>query len=314
MNDIVPVQRVFIAGAGHMGHGIAQVAATAGVAVTLFDVCADSLVAAMQKMEWSLGKLHEKGKINPRETPEVVLGRIRTTTDLSAAAGAELVIEAIPERESLKRELFAKLDAICPPSVMFTSNTSAIPITNLAAATRRPECFCGTHFFGPVPMMALVEVIRGLKTNDETTARAMAFVKQIGKQPVLVKRDVAGFIVNRVLGAAMAEAARLVESGLADVDDVDRAMRLGCNWKMGPLETADLAGLDVALHMFEAMQQNDPNPALAPPPILKRLVAAGDLGRKTGRGFYEYLEQRIPNPSPWKGGGFLTTPPRKGGG
>jgi 3-hydroxybutyryl-CoA dehydrogenase len=279
------IRQVVVAGAGNMGAGIAQVAAAAGVAVTLYDVNADSVRSALEKMRWSLGKLHAKGRL--AESVDTVLARVQPASGLDAAATAQLVIEAVPEIESLKRDVFTRLDNICPPDVLFASNTSAIPITNLAAATRRPGNVCGLHFFNPVPMMALVEVVRGLETSDATVAQAIGFVRQIGKEPVLVRRDQTGFIVNRILGAAMGEAMRLVESGQADAADIDQAMRLGCAWKMGPLETADLAGLDVVLHMYEAMQQSEPgNPVLAPPAVLKQLVAAGHLGRKTGRGFH----------------------------
>ena len=271
-----------------MGSGIAQVAAAAGVEVTLYDVSAESLRGAIEKMRWSLEQLHAKG-LSP-ESADTVLARVTTAHDLAAAASAELIIEAVPEVESLKRELFTRLDAICPPQVVFASNTSAIPITNLASATQRAESFCGLHFFNPVPMLALVEVVRGQRTSDACIEKATAFVRQIGKEPVLVRRDQAGFIVNRILGAAMGEAMRLVESGQADAADIDKAMRLGCAWKMGPLETADLAGLDVVLHMYEAMQQSEPNPVLAPPASLKQLVVAGNLGRKSGRGFYEHAQ------------------------
>lgn len=288
MSNTQDIRQIFIAGAGHMGHGIAQVVASAGLNVTLYDVSADSLHSAREKMGWSLEKFHAKGKI--QEAPELILQRVKTTNQLTDAATADLIVEAAPEREALKRELFARLDEICLPHVIFASNTSAIPISKLAAATRRPERFCGLHFFNPVPMLSLVEVVRGSLTNDETIEAAMSFVRRIGKEPVLVKRDQAGFIVNRILGAAMGEAMRLIESGQADAADIDKAMRLGCAWKMGPLETADLAGLDVVLNMYEAMQQDEPDPVLAPPESLKELVAEGNLGRKSGRGFYNHQE------------------------
>ncbi len=288
-NSNAPIRRVFIAGAGIMGGGIAQVAAAAGLAVTLYDVSADAVRRSLEKVRWSLGKLHAKGQLT--EPVEAVLARVRSATDLAAAADAELVIEAVPEREELKRELFRRLDVICPAGVIFASNTSAIPITRLAEATGRAAEFCGLHFFNPVPMLALVEVVRGAATSGATIERVMGFARQLGKEPVLVQRDQTGFIVNRILGAAIGEAVRILESGQASAADIDKAMRLGCAWKMGPLETADLAGLDVLLHMYEAMQQYEANPVLAPPAELKRLVAAGRLGRKSGGGFY-------PAPSP----------------
>lgn len=280
------IHHVFVAGAGHMGHGIAQVIATAGVDVTLYDINDAQLQAGLDKIRWSLTKLREKARLD--ETPDAVVARITPTTALEPAAGAQLVIEVAPEREAIKRELFTRLDAICPPRAIFASNTSAIPITQLAAVTQRPDRFCGMHFFGPVQLMALVEVIRGVGTSEATSNEAMDFVRRIGKTPVLVRRDVAGFIVNRVLMAAVGEAARLAESGLATPADIDLAMQAGCNWKMGPLATADLAGLDVVLHAFEAIHSDTHDPVFVPPTILRRLVAAGHLGRKTGRGFYDH--------------------------
>jgi 3-hydroxybutyryl-CoA dehydrogenase len=282
------IHHLFIAGAGVMGHGIAQIAASAGVHATLYDVSREALGSAIEKMSWSLEKLHAKGRIP--DSVDVVLSRVKTTTDLAQAAQADLVLEAAPERESIKRDLFSRLDAICPAHVIFASNTSAIPITKLAAATQRADRFCGLHFFNPVPMLSLVEVVRGSRTSDDTVAAAMAFARQIGKDPVLVRRDKAGFIVNRILGAAIGEAIRLRDAGIADAEDIDKAMRLGCAWKMGPLETADLAGLDIILHMFEAMQQDGPDPVLMPPDSLRKLVVEGHLGRKSGRGFYDYHE------------------------
>ena len=280
------IQKLFVAGAGQMGSGIAQSAASAGVDVTLFDLNDTATQGAVARMGWSLSKLHSKGVIS--EPADKVLSRIHTVTSLAAAATAEVVIEAVTELEPVKRELFKELDAICPKNVWFASNTSAIPITRLAAATGRADQFCGMHFFNPVPMLSLVEIVRGELTSDDTLARATNLAIQIGKEPIVVRRDKTGFVVNRILGAAIAEAIRLVEDGLADAADIDKAMRLGCAWKMGPLETADLAGLDVVLNMYQAMQEAEPNPVLAPPAMLQQLVEAGKLGRKSGGGFYEH--------------------------
>lgn len=277
-------QKLFVAGAGTMGHGIAQVAATAGLDVTLYDLTDALLAAALDKIRWSLGKLAEKEKLS--EPPAAILARLTTTTDLAEAAAAQVVIEAVPERRPIKLELFATLDEVCGDDVLFASNTSAISITELAAGTARPDRFCGLHFFVPVPIMPLVEVIRGLQTADSTVATIEALARRMGKEPVVVRRDVAGFLVNRVLLVAVLEAARLLEAGVASAEEIDRAMNLGCGWKMGPLATADLAGLDIVLHAVEAIHEESPDARYEPPTLLRRLVAAGHLGRKTGRGFY----------------------------
>ncbi len=269
-----------------MGQGIAQVTACAGIDLVLYDVNESSLTSAVEKMKWSLEKLHSKGRI--AESAEDVLSRVITTSDLHDASTCDLVIEAIPEVEPLKRSLFEKLDQIVPRQVVFASNTSAIPISRLSDDLQREDRFCGLHFFNPVPMMALVEVVRGDKTSDETITLVTSFAERIGKQPVQVKGDQPGFIVNRILGAAMIEAIRVLESGQATAEDIDKAMRLGCGWKMGPLETADLAGLDVVMHMCDVMQQNNTEQVFAPPQQLRKLVEEKKLGRKTGKGFHEY--------------------------
>jgi 3-hydroxybutyryl-CoA dehydrogenase len=283
-----PIRKLFIAGAGNMGHGIAQVSLAAGIDVTLYDIADGVLAASRDRIAWSLDKLAGKGKL--KEAPDVILARLTTTTDLAAAADAQQVTEVVPERESIKHDLFTKLDAICPPDTVFTTNTSAIPIGKLAAVTQRPDRFCGTHFFIPVPLMPLVEIIRGPQTSDATVAAASAWAEQIGKTPVLVEKDVAGFIVNRVLMAAMIEAIELLESGVASAADIDRAMQLGCNWRMGPLQTADLAGLDIVKHTLEAIRSGTPHDKFATPPLLDRLVDQNQLGRKTGKGFYDHTE------------------------
>jgi len=282
------IRQLFVAGAGNMGHGIAQVSIAAGIDVTLYDIADDVLAKARDRIAWSLGKLHEKGKL--AQSPDDVLARLTTTTDLDAAAGAQQITEVVPERASIKHELFAKLDDICPPNVIFTTNTSAIPIGTLAAATKRADRFCGTHFFIPVPLMPLVEIIRGPRTSDDTIAAASAWAQQIGKTPVLVEKDVAGFVVNRILMAAMIEAIELLEAGVASAEDIDRAMQLGCNWRMGPLQTADLAGLDIVMHTLEAIRSGTPHEKFNTPPLLEKLVEQKQLGRKTGKGFYDHTE------------------------
>ena len=285
------IEQLFVAGAGAMGHGIAQVAAMTpasqgSIRVALYDVADAPLAAARDKIAWSLGKLAEKGKLT--EPVDAVMARLTTTTDLAGGASADLVLEAIPERENLKRDLFTKLHTICPASVVFASNTSAIPITALASASGRPDRFCGIHFFHPVPLMPPVEVIRGERTSDATAELAVAFVKQLGKEPIALNRDVPGFAVNRVLIAALHEAIRLVETGVISAADMDKAMRLACGWKMGPLETADFSGLDVFLHAADAIVTHGGDAQFQPPAMLKRLVSEGKLGRKSGSGFYEH--------------------------
>ena len=280
------IEQVFVAGAGQMGQGIAQVVASAGMNVHLYDLQEAPLQAALEKIRWSLEKLQAKGVIT--ESSEAILSRITTTTNLTDASDADLIIEAVPEYESIKKDLFEKLDALVPTHALLTTNTSAIRISALASATRRPDQFCGLHFFNPVPMMPLVEVVRAEQTSEATVARVSAFAERIGKRPVHVKGDRAGFIVNRILGAAMIEAMRILESGSATASDIDQAMRLGCGWKMGPLETADLAGLDVVMRMCDVMQVDNTDQVFAPPATLRELVAQGELGRKTGQGFYPY--------------------------
>ncbi|BAS25997.1 3-hydroxyacyl-CoA dehydrogenase family protein [Limnochorda pilosa] len=280
------IERLFVVGAGFMGGGIAQVAAQAGIRVTLRDVGREILDRAVKSMGWSLAKLHEKGRL--AEAPEAVLERVTPTLDWSGAGEADLVIEAVPERLELKLEVFRELEARAP-SALLASNTSSIPITRLAAALSDPGRMMGLHFFSPVPLMPLVEVIHGLRTRPATVEAGLAFVRQVGKEPVEVRADVAGFIANRVAVPTMIEAIQLLEQNVAPAEEIDRAMRLGYGWKMGPLETADMTGLDVIHDVLVAIHQETGDPRYAPPRLLKRLVAAGHLGRKTGQGFYSYV-------------------------
>ncbi len=280
---------LFVAGAGFMGHGIAQTAASAGCSVILYDLTIENAAKGIDRIRGSLEKLKTKAPDTAPE-PATVLARIRPSADLADAAEAAFVIEAIAENATLKEELFCRLDKVSPDETVFCSNSSAIPISRLAAATRRPDRFCGMHFFSPVVLMKLVEVIRGLATSDETIARVMALARQFGKEPVEVRRDIAGFVVNRILIAAILEAVRVVESGTADAASIDLAMRLGCGHKMGPLETADLSGLDVFLNASNAIYEDTGDAKYKPPTLLARLVASGHLGRKSGRGFYDYSQ------------------------
>jgi 3-hydroxybutyryl-CoA dehydrogenase len=278
---------VVVVGAGLMGSGIAQVSAVAGHDVVMRDVSDDALAKGRSAIEASIAKFAEKGAITTGDA-EAALGRITTTRDLDAVAAADVVVEAIIEKVDLKSELFAELDRLAPAGAILATNTSAIPITRIAAATQRPESVVGTHFFSPVPMMKLCELVRGLKTSDETLAAARAWAEGIGKTCIVVNRDVAGFVTTRIITALVNEAISLVESGVASPEDVDIACRLGFGHAMGPLATADLTGIDVMRNATLSVYNGTANPKFYPPELLTRMTAAGDLGRKSGRGFYTY--------------------------
>ena len=281
--------KIAVVGAGLMGSGIAQVAAQAGHEVTLRDVTEDALERGIVAIRASFGRLVAKGQLTEDEA-ERALARITTTTDLDAVAEAELVIEAVFERLDVKQEVFAALDKICPLGTVLGTNTSAIPITQIAAATDRPESVVGTHFFSPVPMMRLCELVRGYKTSDHTLARVREFAESVGKTCIVVNRDVAGFVTTRLVVALAVEAAKLLESGVASAEDIDTACRLGFGHPMGPLQTTDLTGVDILRHAALNIYAETQDEKFFPPEILSRMVSAGDLGRKTGRGFYPYGE------------------------
>ncbi|MGP3968269.1 3-hydroxyacyl-CoA dehydrogenase family protein [Streptomyces sp. 6N223] len=280
-------RKLAVIGAGLMGSGIAQVSAVAGWEVVLRDITDEALSRARDAVGASLGKFVAKGKL-AEEQAEAALARITTTTELEAAAEADIVVEAVFEQEDVKRDLFRKLDAIAKDGAVLASNTSAIPITKLAAATSRPEHVVGTHFFSPVPMMALCELVRGTKTSDETLAAAREFAESAGKTCVVVERDVAGFITTRLISALVMEAVRLHESGVASAEDIDAACRLGFGHTMGPLATADLTGVDVIMRATENIYAETRDEKFSAPELMRRMVEAGDLGRKSGRGFYAY--------------------------
>ena len=280
-------QQVAVIGAGLMGAGIAQVAAAAGYDVTLRDVTQEALERGLGSIRASYAKLVEKGRLEAGAA-DAALGRITTTTELEAAASADLVVEAVFEKIEVKTEVFRALDTICKDGAVLASNTSAIPITSIAAVTRRPESVVGTHFFSPVPLMRLCEVVRGYKTSEETLAAASEFGTNVGKTVVVVNRDVAGFVTTRLISALAMEAIRLVESGVASAEDIDTACRLGFGHAMGPLETADMTGVDIMLNATSNIYADTQDETFAPPELLRRMVAAGDLGRKSGRGFYPY--------------------------
>jgi 3-hydroxybutyryl-CoA dehydrogenase len=279
--------RLAVIGAGLMGSGIAQVAAQAGWEVTLRDLDEASVGRGVAGIRKSLERFAAKGTIETGDV-EAALGRISTTTDLGAAADADIVVEAVFERLDVKQDVFRELDKICKADAVLATNTSAIPVTQIASATQRPEQVVGTHFFSPVPMMKLCELVRGFKTSDAALDAAKVFAEEIGKTVVVVNRDVAGFVTTRLIAALALEAIKLVESGVVSAEDLDTACRLGFGHAMGPLATVDLTGVDVMLHAARNIYTDTADAKFFPPELLQRMVIAGDLGRKTGKGFYDY--------------------------
>lgn len=284
------IDTVFIVGAGAMGSGIAQVCAQAGIEVILNDVSQSALENAMTSISWSMDKFIEKGKLS--EDRETMIGRIQTATDFSGAAGADIVVEAVFENADLKKEIFKKLDQICKPEALIFSNTSAIPITELASAVDRSEKVGGLHFFNPVPLMQVVEVIKGLETAEETIQTGIDFVRRLGKEPIRVNSDISGFLLNRIHLVGYVEAIRMLEQGIGTVSEIDKGVRLAFGRKMGPFETGDMVGLDVSYGALTAIYEDTKDIRFYPPRLLKRKVKAGHLGRKTGRGWYTYNQDR----------------------
>jgi len=280
------INSVLIIGSGFMGSGIAQVCAQAGITVCIYDVSHDALKKAREDIEWSVGKFIEKGKLT--EDREVIVSRITIADDLDAAAEVDIAIEAVFEDLSIKQEVFRMLDERSRPETILASNTSAIPITELAAATSRPEMVLGLHFFSPVPMMQAVEVIRGVSTAEEVFQKGRAFIIQIGKEPIMVNRDIPGFVINRINFPSTIEAITLVEAGVATVEDIDKGLRLASGRRMGIFETGDMVGLDITYGALMAMYRETGDPRWYPPELLRRKVKAGQLGRKTGEGWYRY--------------------------
>jgi 3-hydroxybutyryl-CoA dehydrogenase len=279
--------RLAVIGAGLMGAGIAQVAAQAGWEVTLRDLDDAAVQRGLSGIRKSLEKFASKGALSAEDV-EAALGRITPTTDLEAAADADIVVEAVFERLDIKQDVFRELDRVCKTDAVLATNTSAIPVTQIAAVTSRPESVVGTHFFSPVPMMKLCELVRGYKTSDEALARARSFAEEIGKTCIVVNRDIAGFVTTRLISALVVEAVKLVESGVVSPEDLDIACKLGFGHPMGPLATTDLTGVDVLLHATKNIYSDTADEKFFPPELLARMVTAGDLGRKTGRGFYSY--------------------------
>jgi len=283
---LADIQRVGVLGCGLMGSGIAQVAATAGYETIVRDVSNEVLNRGRAGIEKSLAKLVEKGKLQPTDR-DAALKRLTFTTVVADLRNVDIVIEAITEDLALKNVLFQELDGLCGAGTIFASNTSSLTIAEMAGATKRADRFVGLHFFNPVPLMALVEVVRTITTSEQTFKRASAFAASLGKEPVAAK-DNSGFIVNLLLVPYLLDAIRAVERGVGSVPDIDKAMRLGCGYPMGPLTLLDLVGIDTTHHIAEIMFKEYREARYAPPPLLKRMVLAGMYGRKSGRGFYDY--------------------------
>ena len=280
------IERVGIIGSGIMGSGIAEVAARAGHQVVLRSRTAETAADMVTRLEKSLGKQVEKGKLDDAER-DAVLARVTATSDLEALADCDLVVESVIEDLGVKQALFAELDRIVRPGAILASNTSTLPVIELAVATARPDRVCGVHFFNPAPAMALVELVRPLTASDDTMGEVRAFAERCGKEPVEVA-DRAGFLVNALLFPYLNNAVRMMENGTATRDDIDAAMRGGCNFPMGPFALLDLVGLDTSLAILDALYDEFRDPNYAPVPLLRRMVSAGKLGRKSGSGFYDY--------------------------
>lgn len=280
------IRTVGVCGAGLMGNGIAQTCASAGLHVVLMEVAEAPLRKGVASIAASLDKFVEKGKLSTTDR-DAAFGRIRTTTDMKDLKDCDLVIEAIIENAAVKKPLFEQLDALLAPHALICTNTSSLCVIELAAATKRPDKVAGLHFFNPVPIMKLVEVVKTIATTQATIDALFALSVTLGKEPILTP-DTPGFVVNRLLIPYLLYAIRVYEQGLASKEDIDKGMKLGCGYPMGPLELLDFVGLDTTYFIAEIMFDEFKDPMMAPPPLLKRMVLAGRYGRKSGKGFYDY--------------------------
>ncbi|MEQ9568756.1 MAG: 3-hydroxybutyryl-CoA dehydrogenase [Longimicrobiales bacterium] len=289
------IETVGVVGCGLMGSGIAEVAARSGFDVKVREVDDEALAAGRARIEGSMGRAVAREKMTAEER-DAALGRLGFTTDLADLADRDLIVEAIVEDPDAKAALFAGLDEVCGDDTIYATNTSSMTVTDLAARTARPDRFVGLHFFNPVPVMKLVEVVRTIATGDEAVEAAFDFVRRLDKEPIAA-RDASGFVVNLLLVPYMLDAVRQLERGVASVEDIDRGMRLGCGHPMGPFTLCDFVGVDTTWRIAEIMYEEYRESRYAPPPLLKRMVALGRYGRKTGRGFYDYSgDEPVPLP------------------
>ena len=280
------IKKLGVVGAGTMGNGIAQIAAQIGCEVVMRDIEMRFVEGGMKKVEAFLAKSVEKGKLEAKEK-DAILGRIKGTVDMADLKDVDLVVEAVLEDIDLKKSVFKELDEICRPEGILATNTSSMSITEIAASTKRPDKVCGMHFFNPVPLMRLVEIIRGYATSDETIRITTDLAQRMGKTTVEVKKDSPGFIVNRIMTPHFLEAIRMVEEGIASIEDIDKAVKNGLNYPMGPFELMDLTGIDIAYHVTEYLYKelNKENKWVSPN-LMKTMIRSGNLGRKTGKGWY----------------------------
>jgi 3-hydroxybutyryl-CoA dehydrogenase len=286
------IQKVGVVGCGLMGSGIAQVAAQAGFPTVVREVSAELVEKGLKGIEKNLSRLVEKGTLTDAQRGEV-RSRLKGTTSLDDFKQCDLVIEAIIEQLPAKRELFSALDSMCPPSTIFASNTSSLTIIEMATATKRPQRFVGLHFFNPVPVMKLVEVVQSIATDPAVYDEVLAFAGKVGKTPVRAK-DATGFIVNRLLVPYLLDAIRALEEGVGSIEDIDNSMKLGCGYPMGPFTLLDFVGLDTTYYISNIMFDEFKEKRFAAPPLLRRMVLAGWNGRKAGRGFYDYADPQKP--------------------